>query len=654
MSAVEAIFPTPTCPIEADLEEHCYPTPSCTICHEVGTIVSCSGSLRHDFCQHCFQGYIRSSMGLNGEYQRELSRNGIISSPGCLPCPHFLSGGCSCDAIKPSVIRHCVNDELFDLWRQADIRVGMARLELEQEKTKAHERDIQEQFTEIGNLKHSVIEALTRGVTVCCPQCKTKGEKDDKCMHIRCQSCDSEWCYCCGRRRGSNGTRDICSREHGCDSTSPFLESQPGWENFSLKHENPGEGALHEFHRRRMAYFLKQVKQTTDSSLWAELRTEFPTLLIDTPTAGRKIDWDEIDNAEIPTFGETKPVDVAWSEEGREILADLETRRKIILDKQEEIELCCNRNTILQRHFAKTLSTGISMSTWIFILFNILLFTGLICAITAIPNSLIKGILILILNLYLSLLIISCTIAAIDWRYSILINERDEWALPYAEIQFCGSRAEVPYLSRKGRWREYRILYLSLLTFSVAFGLSLTLCDHIIFPATYNKVYGLSGLGPALLAFAAMIFGLGTIIINISPPPDVAAYRYSFYRGIITRFFICGGVFFPIGVYLMAGFIDHSHLSYLWMIGCILVGIAIIFISSDLSNRCLNTRGFTLDRIPLVSNRRHAMFWSFVVVGIFLLGTSEMKYPRMLAGFIMIFAPFVAVIISKVYSSLRS
>ena len=32
-----------------------------------------------------------------------------------------------------------------------------------------------------------------------------------------------------------------------------------------------------------MTYFLKQVKQTTDSSLWAELCTKFPTLLMDTP-----------------------------------------------------------------------------------------------------------------------------------------------------------------------------------------------------------------------------------------------------------------------------------------------------------------------------------------------------------------------------------
>jgi hypothetical protein len=653
MTVADTIFPAPSCPIMTDLEIQCH-APACTICHEVGTIASCSGNLRHEFCQHCFQGYIRTSMGLNGEYQREIVRNGIISAPGCLPCPHFLSGGCHCDSINPSVIRHCVDDELFDLWRQADVRVGVARLEIEQEKSKALERNIQEQFTELGNLKHTVIEALTKGVTVCCPHCKTKGEKDDKCMHIQCESCNTEWCYCCGRRRGSNGTRDTCSREHGCDSTSPFLESQPGWENFALKHESAGEGALHEFHRRRISYFLKQVKQTTDASLWAELRTKFPTLLMDTPTAGRKLDWDEIDKAEIPTFGETKPVDVAWSEEGREILADWETRRKMIMDKQEELELSCNRNTILQRHFAKKISTGIPRSIWIFILLNVLFFAGLTYAITVIPNTLIRGSMILVLNLYLILLIMGCTIAAIDWRYSILINEADEWALPYAEIQFCGSRAEVPYLSNKGRWRKYRLLYLFLLTFSITFGLSLTLYDQILFPVKYRNAYGLSGLGPALLAFASMVFGLGTTIINISPPPDVTAYRYSFYRGIMICFFIFGGLFFPIGVYLMSGFYKHSHLSYLWIFGCILVGIAIVFISSDLSNRCLNPRGFSLDRIRFISNRRHVIFWSIVVAGAFLMGTSEMRFPRMLIGFVLLLVPFAVVIMSKICTSSRS
>jgi hypothetical protein len=54
----------------------------------------------------------------------------------------------------------------------------------------------------------------------------------------------------------------------------------------------------------------------------------YPDVLDDVPTAGRSVDWDAIDTAEIPTFGDTRPVAVRWAEEGREILADLEARRR--------------------------------------------------------------------------------------------------------------------------------------------------------------------------------------------------------------------------------------------------------------------------------------------------------------------------------------
>eukprot|EP01047_Picozoa_sp_COSAG01_P049849 COSAG01_NODE_4981_length_4573_cov_2.672105_3_plen_62_part_00 len=47
-----------------------------------------------------------------------------------------------------------------------------------------------------------------------------------------------------------------------------------------------------------MRYYLWLVKQRTDPRLWEELVRTEPDLLENTPTAHRRIRWDEIDNAE--------------------------------------------------------------------------------------------------------------------------------------------------------------------------------------------------------------------------------------------------------------------------------------------------------------------------------------------------------------------
>ena len=39
------------------------------------------------------------------------------------------------------------------------------------------------------------------------------------------------------------------------------MELIPGWQGFELQGESAGEGAKNEFHRKRMAYYVKVVKQ---------------------------------------------------------------------------------------------------------------------------------------------------------------------------------------------------------------------------------------------------------------------------------------------------------------------------------------------------------------------------------------------------------
>jgi hypothetical protein len=639
-------MPVPSCPSmpnddgdEASL---------CSICHVDETVIECSGSIPHGFCRDCFQGYARANFELNAEYERERDRGGRVSAVGSLPCPHFIQGACTCTAIDPSLLRRFVDDDTFDMWRQADIRIGMAALLREQEEAEARQGAVEEQRTPLGNLRHAVLEALTKGGTVCCPQCKTKGEKDDQCMHIKCESCNTEWCYCCGRPRGSNGTRSMCSRQNGCDAMSPYLENQPGWDHFAIGDESPGQGALHEFHRRRIAYFLKQLKECTGATLWAELRLTYPDVLDDVPTAGRSVDWDAIDTAEIPTFGDTRPVDVRWAEEGREILADLEARRREALERQDVIELQSNRKTILQRKFAQYIAEGVPRSTWILVTLHAVFIIGLLCASIAVRNELIKGCLAASLCVYVVILLSLAIGSAIDGRYSVLLNQEDEWALPYAEVQFCGSREEAPYLSAVGRWGRARLLYVFALCLCLAFGVAMTAFFHGWSHNRCISYRGLCGLGPALLAFTGMVFGGGTLILNLSPPPVATAYRYPKFKKTMCQLIILGGVFVPAGVYLMVGFADDNTYHSLWIIGSVIIGLSMAAILGDLSYRCLSPRGFALDRGEFLFNKKFAFFWLVVIVGFFMLGTAELGNSRLVMACVLILGPVLCVLLQKI------
>jgi hypothetical protein len=88
----------------------------------------------------------------------------------------------------------------------------------------------------------------------------------------------------------------------GCDSTSAYLERNPGWQNFAVDDETAAHGALAEFHRRRMARFVRLVKESTDSQTWNMLQQEHPNVLRDV-IRGRSITWEELDTAEHPEFG---------------------------------------------------------------------------------------------------------------------------------------------------------------------------------------------------------------------------------------------------------------------------------------------------------------------------------------------------------------
>jgi len=145
-------------------------------------------------------------------------------------------------------------------------------------------------------------EALTEAQFVRCPSCNAGGRKDEACIHMSCRegACKTEWCYCCGQGQ------QLCPRgAGGCDEESCFLDSNSGWSDFGRGGETAAKGALLEFHRRLMAWRLRQLKQRPpfdDDALWTRLRREQPELLSDV-IEGRSITFEQIDSATMPLFG---------------------------------------------------------------------------------------------------------------------------------------------------------------------------------------------------------------------------------------------------------------------------------------------------------------------------------------------------------------
>lgn len=614
---------------------------TCGICHVDEAVLECSGNDAHGFCRECLQGYTRANMEpLTGEYERERDQGGLVSRPGELPCPHFIQGTCNCTAMAPSILRRFVDDDTFDMWRKADVRLGMAELERDEQATNEQAAEAKEARTPLDNLRDAVQEALTRGRTVCCPQCFSKGEKDDQCMHIKCASCRTEWCYCCGRRRG--GGTGCCSRENGCDSTSSYLESQPGWSGFAIGEETEGEGAVNELHRKRIAYFLRQLKENTDLVLWGELQTLYPAILTNVPTDGRRIRWDEIDSAEITTFGNTTPDDVQWAVEGRDIVADLEERL-------EDTELQSSRHTLLQRRFAQYVATGVSSIWWKWVAIDLLALIALLAASIIAEEEILKISLVSVLCFYITIHLVLLAGFVIDWRYTILSNEEDDYVLPYSEVQFCGSRDERPYLSSTGRWSLMKVFYFLILFSCITFGVFLTLFFGRWSEYRCIENYGVCGLGPALLVFAGMVFGGGTLLVNLSPPPITPGGRRAGYRSNRRILLFLGGVVMPVGTYLMAGYADADTIQNGWLIGSLLVGLSAVLILSGLSKRFFSVRGFTLNRRGLISCNWHLAYWSLTVIGLFVLGTTSTAQNRTVISFTV--CPTLLVLIRKIRSS---
>jgi hypothetical protein len=396
-----------------------------------------------------------------------------------------------------------------------------------------------------------------------------------------------------------------------------------------------------------MVYFLRQLKQSTDDGLWNDFQTANPNILRNVPTARRRISWHEIDGAQIPTFGNTPPEDVQWAEEGREILANLEERRRVAL---EDIELQQCRETLLQRRFADYVTNRVDRFICILVLCNFLFLFALITATAVVQDEVARVCLASLLCCYLTVLLYGIISIGIDWRYNTLLDVDDRWSLPTAEVQFCGSRDEVPYLSAVGRWKRTRGIYLLVLLLTMTFGSFLTAFFQSWSETRCIEYYGVCGLGPAFLVFCGTVFGGGTFLVNLSPPPTSSPPRKQRFRLNMMCLFLFGGIMIPVGTYLMVGFKQLLKVHIFWLVGATMIGASVTAIFGDLSARLFNPRGFALDRGGFLPSKVHAAFWAFVVLGVFLLATADGVRVRLIFGAGLVVSPVLLALLYRVYS----
>lgn len=302
---------------------------SCGICLEQvpgARACACSGTEPHHICSACFVKYARAEFEPGGAFEgrrqtaHPLDAHAMTSEPGQLPCYLFVTGQCDCNSIPTTTIARVLSSDadslrLHDLAKR---RIFAAEEETARREAELRAQEEADQRAPVDQLRAEVTEVLSRGGYVACPRCGVHGQKNDACMHMACP-CGASYCYCCGRRREGRWRGGRCSDANGrCDIFSPYLENNAGWGAFALRGESAGLGALHEFHRKRMAYFLRQLKETHPAHLWADLRRIYPGMLEDVPTSGRHIGWDEIDQALPPLFGSTRLGQLQWANRGRD------------------------------------------------------------------------------------------------------------------------------------------------------------------------------------------------------------------------------------------------------------------------------------------------------------------------------------------------
>lgn len=137
---------------------------------------------------------------------------------------------------------------------------------------------------ELGPLKLKIEKALEEGINRTCPQCGSKGRKDDNCTHMGCEKCHTEWCYVCGgplenldKKSGDSSiyghNANWASRRNRCPMyLSQINEIDDSW-------PVDDDSALNHFHNILTLRNLHLTIKEVDKKTLERLLERFPQLL---------------------------------------------------------------------------------------------------------------------------------------------------------------------------------------------------------------------------------------------------------------------------------------------------------------------------------------------------------------------------------------
>lgn len=124
---------------------------------------------------------------------------------------------------------------------------------------------------------------------VACPNCGEVGQKDLQCTHVKCERCQTRFCYCCGKsqemlRAEQPGLRDLFEHNVGFParraSCPRYLEQMSKLSRANRRIGVDGcppnaSGALTWFHRQRTIEALAKTKRELGPELWAAVNRDW-------------------------------------------------------------------------------------------------------------------------------------------------------------------------------------------------------------------------------------------------------------------------------------------------------------------------------------------------------------------------------------------
>ena len=255
----------------------------------------------HFYCNNCIVEHVRSCCS-NGSMAKEIHGrdNVLVSGAGQLPCAYVTTGECrngsmSSDRLDEIVVKR--DGMLYVVFCNIRLEHAVAWKE-HRDTVHAHKEKLRlARLPVTDKVAMKVNLAVTEGQIVRCPSCDVGIEKESGCMHMDCV-CGTKFCYACGCDRYKNYPPNKAFVSHvnkvpcACDYSSCFIRTING-------RYIPGDVAV-EFHRLKVARFLRLVKQQVGYVAWESFRKKNPERFRNV-IKGKDIAWIEINLARFPT-----------------------------------------------------------------------------------------------------------------------------------------------------------------------------------------------------------------------------------------------------------------------------------------------------------------------------------------------------------------